>query len=46
MANYKKMKFDPKFSIRGLAIDCKNAWICHLTYDKKVGVAYEGECKV
>jgi len=46
MASNKKMKFDPRFSIRGLAIDRKNAWICHLTYAHKVGVAYEGRSKV
>lgn len=40
------MKFDPRFSIRGLAIDRENGWICHLTYTHKVGVAWEGRTKV
>lgn len=40
------MKFDPMFSIRGLAVDRETAWICHLSYTHKVTVAYEGRSKV
>eukprot|EP00551_Chaetoceros_affinis_P012248 CAMPEP_0203667882 /NCGR_PEP_ID=MMETSP0090-20130426/4621_1 /ASSEMBLY_ACC=CAM_ASM_001088 /TAXON_ID=426623 /ORGANISM="Chaetoceros affinis, Strain CCMP159" /LENGTH=694 /DNA_ID=CAMNT_0050532161 /DNA_START=130 /DNA_END=2214 /DNA_ORIENTATION=- len=40
------MKFDPFFSIRGLAVDRETAWICHLSYTHKVAVAYEGRKKV
>jgi len=41
-----KMKFDPKYSIRGLAVDRNTAWICHLSYTHKVAVAWEGRKKV
>ena len=40
------LKFDPKFSIRGLAVDRETAWICHLSYTHKVAVAYEGRKRV
>jgi HAD superfamily 5'-nucleotidase-like hydrolase len=40
------MEFDPKFSIRGLAVDRENAWICHLSYTHKVAVAFDGREKV
>ena len=40
------MKFDPKFSVRGLAVDRETGWICHLSYTHKVAVAYEGRKKV
>lgn len=40
------MKFDPMFSVRGLAVDRENAWVCHLSYTHKVAVAYEGRQKV
>lgn len=40
------MKFDPSFSVRGLAVDRETAWICHLSYTHKVAVAYEGRKKV
>lgn len=40
------MKFDPKFSVRGLAVDRETGWICHLSYTHKVAVAYEGRQKV
>mmetsp|Transcript_4509 Transcript_4509/g.6386 ORF Transcript_4509/g.6386 Transcript_4509/m.6386 type:complete len:415 (+) Transcript_4509:143-1387(+) len=40
------MKFDPKFSIRGLAVDRETGWICHLSYTHKVAVAWEGRKKV
>jgi len=40
------MKFDPQFSIRGLAVDRDNAWICHLSYTHKVAVAWNGREKV
>lgn len=40
------LKFDPKFSIRGLAVDRETGWICHLSYTHKVAVAYEGRRKV
>lgn len=40
------MKFDPQFSVRGLAVDRENGWICHLSYTHKVAVAYEGRQKV
>jgi HAD superfamily 5'-nucleotidase-like hydrolase len=40
------MKFDPKYSIRGLAVDRQTAWICHLSYTHKVAVAWEGREKV
>ena len=26
------MKYDPKFSIRGLAVDRETGWICHVSY--------------
>jgi len=41
-----KMKFDPYFSIRGLAVDKETGWICHLSYTHKVAVAWEGREKV
>lgn len=40
------MQFDPRFSIRGLAVDRETAWICHLSYTHKVAVAWEGREKV
>ncbi len=40
------MEFDPKFSVRGLAVDRETGWICHLSYTHKVAVAYEGRQKV
>jgi len=40
------LKFDPSFSIRGLAVDKETAWICHLSYTHKVAVAWEGREKV
>mmetsp|Transcript_30246 Transcript_30246/g.46157 ORF Transcript_30246/g.46157 Transcript_30246/m.46157 type:complete len:584 (-) Transcript_30246:47-1798(-) len=40
------LKFDPRFSIRGLAVDKETGWICHLTYTHKVAVAWEGRDKV
>mmetsp|Transcript_2934 Transcript_2934/g.5540 ORF Transcript_2934/g.5540 Transcript_2934/m.5540 type:complete len:658 (-) Transcript_2934:472-2445(-) len=40
------MKFDPFFSIRGLAVDRENGWICHLSYTHKVAVAWEGRHRV
>ncbi len=40
------MKFDPQFSVRGLAVDRENGWICHLSYTHKVALAYEGRQKV
>jgi HAD superfamily 5'-nucleotidase-like hydrolase len=40
------MKFDPKFSVRGLAVDRETGWICHLSYTHKVAVAYEGRQQV
>jgi len=40
------MKYDPHFSIRGLAVDTKTGWICHLSYTHKVAVAWEGREKV
>uniref|UniRef100_A0A7S3V633 5'-nucleotidase n=1 Tax=Chaetoceros debilis TaxID=122233 RepID=A0A7S3V633_9STRA len=40
------MKFDPQFSVRGLAVDRENGWICHLSYTHSVAVAYEGRQKV
>jgi len=38
--------FDPKFSIRGLAVDRETGWICHLSYTHKTTVAWEGREKV
>lgn len=38
--------FDPTFSIRGLAVDRKTGWICHLSMTHKVAIAYEGRRKV
>ena len=46
MLDDKKMKFDPRFSIRGLAVDKETGWICHLSYTHKVAVAWEGREKV
>lgn len=40
------LKFDPKFSIRGLAVDKETGWICHLSYTHKVSVAWEGREKL
>lgn len=40
------MEFDPKFSIRGLAVDRENGWICHLSYTHKVAVAWAGRNEV
>jgi len=40
------LKFDPCFSIRGLAVDKETGWICHLSYTHKVSVAWEGREKV
>jgi HAD superfamily 5'-nucleotidase-like hydrolase len=40
------LKFDPRFSIRGLAVDKETGWICHLSYTHKVAVAWEGREKV
>ena len=40
------LKFDPSFSIRGLAVDRENGWICHLSYTHKVAVAWEGRNRV
>lgn len=40
------LKFDPFFSIRGLAVDKETGWICHLSYTHKVSVAWEGREKV
>lgn len=41
-----KLRFDPFFSIRGLAVDRENGWICHLSYTHKVAVAWEGRNRV
>jgi HAD superfamily 5'-nucleotidase-like hydrolase len=40
------LRFDPNFSIRGLAVDTKTGWICHLSYTHKVAVAWEGRQRV
>ena len=40
------LKFDPRFSIRGLAVDRETGWVCHLSYTHKVAVAWEGRSKV
>jgi len=40
------MKFEPRFPIRGLAVDRETGWICHLSYTHKVAVAFEGRHKV
>ncbi|KAL7579859.1 hypothetical protein ACA910_004871 [Epithemia clementina (nom. ined.)] len=40
------LRYDPHFSIRGLAVDTKTGWICHLSYTHKVAVAWEGREKV
>jgi HAD superfamily 5'-nucleotidase-like hydrolase len=40
------LRFDPNFSIRGLAVDTKTGWICHLAYTHKVAVAWEGRERV
>ena len=40
------MKFDPFFSIRGLAVDKETGWITHLSYTHKVAVAWEGREKL
>ena len=41
-----KMKYDPCFSIRGLAVDKETGWITHLSYTHKVAVAWEGREKL
>jgi hypothetical protein len=38
--------FDPFFSIRGLAVDIKTGWVCHLSSTHKVAVAFEGRQRV
>ena len=40
------LKFDGNFSIRGLAVDRENGWICQLCYTHKVAVAWEGRERV
>lgn len=40
------LKFDPFFSIRGLAVDKETGWICQLSYTHKVSVAWEGREKL
>eukprot|EP00934_Nitzschia_sp_Nitz4_P001685 Nitzschia sp. Nitz4//scaffold123_size70294//65611//67723//NITZ4_005935-RA/size70294-augustus-gene-0.66-mRNA-1//-1//CDS//3329534506//1685//frame0 len=40
------LKFDPFFSIRGLAVDRETGWVCHLSYTHKAAVAWEGREKV
>lgn len=40
------LKFDPFFSIRGLAVDVKTGWVCHLSSTHKVAVAFEGRKRV
>lgn len=40
------LNYDSQFSIRGLAVDKKTGWICHLSYTHKVAVAWEGREKV
>jgi phosphoglycolate phosphatase-like HAD superfamily hydrolase len=46
MLRSNKLKFDPLFSIRGLAVDLKTGWITHLSYTHKVAVAWEGREKL
>ena len=40
------LSFDRFFSIRGLAVDTKTGWVCHLTSTHKVAVAFEGRTRV
>ena len=40
------LRFDPYFSIRGLAVDKETGWICHLSYTHKVALAWEGREKI
>jgi len=40
------LKYDPKFSIRGLAVDKETGWICHVSYTHHVAVAWEGRSRV
>lgn len=40
------LKYDPFFSIRGLAVDKETGWICHLSYTHKVAVAWEGRERI
>jgi HAD superfamily 5'-nucleotidase-like hydrolase len=40
------LKYDPLFSIRGLAVDKETGWITHLSYTHKVAVAWEGREKL
>lgn len=40
------LRYDPFFSVRGLAVDKETGWICHLSYTHKVAVAWEGREKV
>lgn len=40
------LSFDPFFSIRGLAVDIKTGWVCHLSSTHKVAVAFEGRQRV
>lgn len=38
--------YDPKFAVRGLAVDLQTAWICHLTYNYKVTAAFFGQERI
>jgi HAD superfamily 5'-nucleotidase-like hydrolase len=40
------LQYNPRFSIRGLAVDKETGWICHLSYTHHVAVAWEGQEKV
>lgn len=40
------LKYDPFFSIRGLAVDKETGWLTHLSYTHKVAVAWEGREKL
>jgi hypothetical protein len=40
------LKYDPFFSVRGLAVDRETGWITHLSYTHKVAVAWEGREKL
>lgn len=40
------LRYDPFFSIRGLAVDKETGWITHLSYTHKVAVAWEGREQV
>lgn len=40
------ISFDPKFAVRGLAVDIETGWICAITYARRVSTAFFGHERV